>query len=60
MSKLPDSMYDYRYELPLAKVVDVCKVCNRYIFEGESYYDFAGDVVCKDCSRDYVKEHKTR
>lgn len=53
-------MYDYRPEQPPAEVLDVCMVCNRYIFEGESYYDFSGDIVCKDCLSNYVKEHKTR
>lgn len=60
MAKLTDSMYDYRPEQPPAEVLDVCMVCNRYIFEGESYYDFSGDIVCKDCLSNYVKEHKTR
>jgi len=60
MSNLPDSMYDYRYEQEKAEVLDVCLVCQRDILKGESYYDFAGDVVCNDCLKDYVKEHKTR
>ena len=60
MNGLPDSMYDYRHEQKKAEVVDVCMVCSRYIVEGESYYDFSGDIVCKDCLSDYVKEHKTR
>ena len=60
MANLTDSMYDYRYEHKKAEVVDDCKICNRYIFEGESYYDFSGDIVCEDCLSDYVKEHKTR
>ncbi|WP_139905648.1 hypothetical protein [Clostridium thermarum] len=60
MKDLPDSMYDYRHEHEKAEVVDVCMICNRYILDGESYYDFAGDVVCEDCLNDYVKDHKTR
>lgn len=60
MSNLPDSMYDYRHEQKKAEVVDICMVCNRYIFEGESYYAFTDDVVCEDCLNDYVKEHKIR
>lgn len=60
MANLSDSMYDYRHEQSKAEVVDVCMVCNRYIFEGERYYDFSGDIVCKDCLSDYVKEQKTR
>lgn len=55
MSNLPDSMYDYRYEQEKAEVVDICMVCNREIYEGESYYDFSGDIVCEDCLSDYVK-----
>lgn len=60
MKVLAESMYDYRYEHKKAEVVDICMVCNREIYEGESYYDFAGDVVCNDCLKDYIKEHKTR
>ena len=47
MSNLPDSMYDYRYELPLAKIVGVCMMC-------------FGDVICKDCLKDYIKEHSVK
>ena len=60
MSNLPDNMYDYRYEHKKAEVVDICMVCNREIYEGESYYDFAGDVVCNDCLKDYIKEHSVK
>jgi hypothetical protein len=60
MANLTDSMYDYRHEQSKAEVVDICMVCSRYIVEGESYYDFSGDIVCEDCLSDYVKEHKTR
>ncbi len=62
MKVLAESMYDYRYEHKKAEVVDICMVCNREIYEGESYYDFAGDVVCEDnaCLVDYIREHKTR
>jgi len=57
MSNLPDSMYDYRYEHKKAEVVDICMVCNREIYEGETYYCFDDDVICKDCLKDYIKEH---
>jgi len=60
MSKLPDSMYDYRYELPLAEIMDVCMMCFKEIFKGETYYYFDGDVICKDCLKDYIKEHSVK
>lgn len=31
-----------------------CVCCNRALYEGESCYNFYGDVVCDECEYDYV------
>lgn len=49
-----DSMYDHRYERPLAMVVDACTECGEDIYEGETYYTFGVVNVCEDCIDDYV------
>ncbi|MCR1933558.1 hypothetical protein NSA27_02425 [Clostridium tepidum] len=58
MDNLPDCCYDYRYEAPSAKIVDICNICGNNIYEGEEYYDFHGDIVCYDCSDEYIREFK--
>lgn len=49
MSKLSDSMYDYRYDRKRAQIVDKCVECGTSIYEGEEYYDINGLILCGEC-----------
>lgn len=58
MDKLPNCMYDYRYEAPKAKVINTCTRCGGDICEGDEYYQFGTDVICEKCVNDYIREFK--
>jgi len=59
MNNVPDCMYDYRYdryEGYESEIVDKCSVCDCDIYEGETYYDIDGLILCEECLSDYRKE----
>lgn len=52
-------MYDYRYdryEVYESEIVDKCSVCDCDIYEGETYYDIDGLILCEECLSTYRKE----
>ncbi len=51
-----DCMYDNRPERTIAAVVDNCKDCGCDLYEGESYYDIEGMILCTECIEEYRKE----
>lgn len=54
MSKLPETMYDYRPEREVLRAVDICSDCGYDIYFGQEYYDIHGKIFCEDC----MSEHK--
>lgn len=56
MNNLPDCMYDYRYEASTARIVDTCMDCGEFIYEGDTYYDIHGMIICSTCINEYKKE----
>lgn len=55
MSRLAESMYDYRYERKEPKTVDTCSDCGCYIYFGEEYYDVGGKIFCEECMDSYKR-----
>lgn len=55
MANIPDCMYDYRREEPVAKEFTTCYLCGTAILEGEEYYDIGGHEICMDCMDKYKK-----
>lgn len=35
-----------------------CEMCDAEIYEDNDYYDFDGYIVCEDCIKDYLKDHR--
>lgn len=57
MCKLPDCMYDYRPEEDTAEEIGSCECCNTPIHEGDTHYNFNGELVCEDCLIDYCYDN---
>lgn len=38
--------------------VDVCCLCDEPIYQGDTYFDFSGDFVCRDCLTLYESMHR--
>lgn len=36
----------------------LCDCCKRRLEDGEEYYDMPDAVVCEDCIKDYLIDHK--
>ena len=48
MSKLTESMYDYRTSREEPRAIDRCVECGYDIYFGEEYYDIHGKIICED------------
>lgn len=55
MSKLPETMYDYRHENPTAKQIGVCNCCGWGIYIGDTYYEKDEKKTCEDCMNEFKK-----
>lgn len=55
MSKLPESMYDYRYENPEPKQIGACSGCGCGIYVGDDYYQIDNKAYCEDCKNKFKK-----
>lgn len=53
-----ETMYDYRPERKLARIIDACENCGANIITGEEYYDIKGTVICEECIREYKKQEE--
>lgn len=51
---LPDSMYEYRHEHPRRVVADICSICHKNIYVGDTYYSFNGEIVCEESLDEYT------
>lgn len=55
MSRLTDTMYDYRPEIKALKIIDICSECGDNIYYGKEYYEINGKIICTECM-DYFKK----
>lgn len=55
MSELPETMYDYRHENPVAKQIGICGYCGLSIYVGDTYYEKDKKKTCEDCMNEYKK-----
>lgn len=58
MSKLSESMYDYRYSREEPKVARECTECSEELYYGEEVYVIGEKVYCEDCVRKTILEEE--
>lgn len=58
MSKLTESMYDYRHEREEPKPVSVCNSCKDKVYAGEEVYKINNEIYCEDCVRKVILEEE--
>jgi len=58
VSKLSESMYDYRPEREEPKVAGKCNGCGGNVYYGEEVYVIGAYVYCEDCVRKTTLEDK--
>lgn len=37
-----------------------CDICGEYMYGGDDYYNFNGDIVCEEHATEYIMEHYKR
>jgi DNA-directed RNA polymerase subunit RPC12/RpoP len=58
MSKLAESMYDYRYEREEPKPAGVCNSCGDKVYIGEEVYKIDNKIYCEDCVEKVILEEE--
>ena len=45
------------YPYPEKSASSSCDICSGELYTGDDYYDFCGEIVCRDCISDYIEHN---